>query len=101
MITPREFRSKLLTTRWFSDTIKPTGYCFFQGARMPKSRNFVRRSIDLTAKQWRRLEALAIEHNSLAVTGSRAKQPSWRALLKEITDGTLTIIRKDSDREQD
>lgn len=68
---------------------------------MAKSKNFVRRSIDLTAEQWKQLQQLAEEHRSLAITGSRAKQPSWRALLKEIADGTLIILRKEQEQEHE
>lgn len=57
---------------------------------------FIRRSLELTAEQWAALERIAADLGATAPTGPTAGQPSWRTLVKAITDGSLSITRKDT-----
>lgn len=52
---------------------------------------FIRRSLELTADQWRQLETLAAELVANAPTGPNAGRPSWRSLIKLLADGELSI----------
>jgi len=53
--------------------------------------NTVIRCIGLTAEAWLALEELADETNSLAKTGRYAGQSLWRALIRRIAEGELTL----------
>lgn len=59
------------------------------------AKEFIRRSLELTAEQWEALDRLAEEHQTLAPTGPTAGKPNWRSLIKEIAAGRLTLTRKD------
>jgi hypothetical protein len=48
--------------------------------------------LKLTAEQWAHLNALAEATNSLAPTGTKAFQPSWRTLIKRIADGEFILV---------
>jgi hypothetical protein len=50
-----------------------------------------RRSLELTADQWRRLEALARQFQATAPTGPNAGEPSWRTLIKRIAEGQIHL----------
>ena len=52
-------------------------------------------SLKLTPEQWRRLEAIAAELQSVAPTGQHAKRPSWRTLIKDIANGAIICARKE------
>lgn len=58
---------------------------------------FIRKSLELTAEQWQRLERLAAELDVNAPTGPRAGRPSWRSLIKLLADGQLKVIKGDHD----
>ncbi len=55
------------------------------------SKDFERRSLELTPAEWRALERLAADTASEAPTGPNAGRPSWRTLIKRIADNELTI----------
>jgi hypothetical protein len=57
---------------------------------------FVQRSLLLTAKQWKALEAQAKRLGTLAPTGPRATKPSWRSLIKAIADGKIELTLKET-----
>lgn len=67
----------------------------------PPSKNFQRRTLDLTSEEWMALEKLAEKMKSLSLTGINAKQPSWRTLIKEIANGTITLTKGIPDEHQD
>ena len=54
-------------------------------------------SLKLTPDQWRRLDEIAAELQTMAPTGQNAKRPSWRTLIKEIANGAVICARKESD----
>lgn len=60
------------------------------------SKQFERRSLELTAEEWSALERIAAALDATAPTGSNAGKPSWRTLVKEIANGSLEITRKDN-----
>ena len=49
------------------------------------------RCVGLSVGTWLALEELAQATNSLAKTGKYAGQPSWRALIRRIAEGELTL----------
>jgi len=51
-----------------------------------------RESIELTAAEWLALEQLAADTKSLAARGPKAKQPSWRILIKRIANGEIKLV---------
>jgi len=53
----------------------------------PKTRH----SLELTAAQHRKLQALARKTGSTATTGPTAGKPSWRRLVARIGDGEIQI----------
>lgn len=59
----------------------------------------IRESLLLTPEEWARLQAIAAELGSTAPTGSSAGKPSWRTLIKDIADDTLTVTRKETDHD--
>lgn len=58
---------------------------------------FIVGCLKLTREQWQRLDVIAAELNATAPTGQHAKQPSWRTLIKEIANGTITLERKETE----
>lgn len=62
---------------------------------------FIRRSLELTADQWRRLESLAADLVANAPTGPNAGRPSWRSLIKLLADGQLSITDERHDNDPD
>lgn len=56
------------------------------------TRQFQRRSLELTPDQWANLEALAEAIGSIAPTGPNAGMTSWRSLIKCIANGDITIL---------
>lgn len=66
------------------------------GETMTDAENTKRESIPLTPEQWAALERIAAETNSTADRGPTTGQPSWRALLRRIADGELTVTLKDT-----
>ena len=48
--------------------------------------------LKLTEEEWAHLAALASATNSVAPTGSKAFQPSWRTLIKRIADGEFILV---------
>ena len=52
---------------------------------------FQRRSLELTAAEWQTLEELAAATESTAPSGPNAGKPSWRTLIKRITDKEITF----------
>ena len=61
--------------------------------------NAIRKSLLLTPEEWARLQDIAAEVVSNAPTGSNAGHPSWRTLMRDIASNTLTVTRKETDRE--
>jgi len=59
--------------------------------------DFVVGSLKLTREQWRRLQEIAAELNTVAPTGQRAKRPSWRTLIKDIANGAIICTRKETE----
>lgn len=58
------------------------------------TQTFIRKSLELTAEQWRELERLAESVQAHAPTGSAAGKPSWRTLIRLLADGQITISKK-------
>lgn len=58
----------------------------------------IRKSLELTANQWQRLDELAAKLGATAPTGSNAGNPSWRTLIKELASNKFEITRKDNTR---
>jgi len=56
---------------------------------------FKRKSLKLTADQWSRLDRLAAELDATPPTGTHAGKPSWRTLIKEISEGTIKLSKED------
>ena len=54
----------------------------------------IRRSLELTAEEWQRIDALAEEWHTLAARGPKVRSPSWRILVREIALGNLTITKE-------
>lgn len=65
---------------------------------MPK-RAFERRSLELTAEQWAVLDNLAAQTNSLAPTGINAGKPTWRTLIRRVSDGEFALVVFDQETE--
>lgn len=63
------------------------------------TQTFIRKSLELTADQWRELERLAESVEAHAPTGSTAGQPSWRTLIRLLADGQITISKKENHNE--
>ena len=61
---------------------------------MPQS--FDRRSLELTAEQWKTLESLAAETNATAPSGPNAGKPSWRTLIKQIAEKQIALTHPPS-----
>jgi hypothetical protein len=57
-----------------------------------------RRSLELTAPEWKRLERLAEETESHATGGPRTGQPSWRVFIAGIGAGEIEIKTRKSNR---
>lgn len=53
-----------------------------------------RRSLTLTVAQWKRLEELAASTGSISTKGPEKGKPSWRALMRRIASGELTVEAK-------
>ncbi len=62
---------------------------------------FIRKSMELTPEQWRRLDDLAAKLVAKAPTGPNAGRPSWRSLIKLLADGDLSITDERHDNEPD
>lgn len=52
---------------------------------------FIRKSLELTEKQWEVLELLAEKFNACPPSGPTAGSPSWRTLIKLIAAGDLNV----------
>ncbi len=65
------------------------------------AQSFIRKSLELTPEQWRRLDSLAAELVAHAPTGPNAGHPSWRSLIKLLADGQLSIPDERHDNEPD
>ena len=67
---------------------------------MPR-KTFIQKSLHLTPEQWGVLEQLAADLGSLAPAGPRAGLPSWRTMVKDVSDGKLRIVAvKEKDDEK-
>lgn len=55
------------------------------------TQEFIRKSLELTPRQWARLDKLAADLVAKAPTGPNAGHPSWRSLIKLLADGQLSI----------
>jgi hypothetical protein len=60
-----------------------------------------RRSLVLLPEEWGHLDALAEELDTCPPTGSRAGQPSWRSLIKEVARGELAVTRPEPEQEEE
>lgn len=50
-----------------------------------------RQSLNLSDENWEALDRLAAETKSLAIVGATQGRPSWRALMRRLATGELTI----------
>ena len=51
-----------------------------------------RQSLNLSDENWEALDRLAAETRSLAIVGATQGRPSWRALVRRLATGELTIV---------
>jgi hypothetical protein len=60
-----------------------------------KRKTFIRSSLLLTPDQWAALDRLAAETGSVAPSGTRAGEPSWRSLVKRIANGEYKLVKNE------
>lgn len=55
----------------------------------------IRKSLELTPDQWRQLDEMAGQLQTLAKGGPGHNRPSWRILVRQIADHQLTVTPKE------